>query len=67
MEKRGYKTLVSNNFIDIILEIHKYFQKDPTVEVGKENRRLKRERNNLSRKLDSITNNSRPIYHGGKY
>jgi prophage antirepressor-like protein len=67
MEKRGYKTLVSNNFIDIILEIHKYFQKDPTVEVRKENRKLKRECNDLDRKLTLITYNSRPIYHGGKY
>jgi hypothetical protein len=67
MEKRGYETLVSNNFIDIILEIHKYFQKDPTVEVRKENRKLKRECNDLDRKLTLITYNSRPIYYGGKY
>lgn len=52
----SYKTLVSYDFVDNVLEVHEYFQDDPTVEARKEIRRLKRERNKLSRKLDSVVN-----------
>jgi hypothetical protein len=63
----GYRTLVSNDYTEIILEIHKYFQEDTSKVYKNEIKKLKRKCTALNRELNANHLFHRPIFHGGKY
>ena len=41
LEERGYRTLISNDYTEIVVEIHKYFQEDTSKVYKNEIRNLK--------------------------
>jgi hypothetical protein len=67
LEERGYRTLISNDYTEIVLEIHKYFQEDTSKVYKNEIRNLKRKCTALNRELNANRFLHRPIFPGGKY
>ena len=51
LSEQRYRTLISNDYTDIVLQIAEYFRVDPTVKHKKEIEKLKRECNTHKKKL----------------
>ena len=51
LSEQRYRTLISNDYTDIVLQIAEYFRVDPTVKHKKEIEKLKRKCNTLKKKL----------------
>jgi prophage antirepressor-like protein len=54
LDDLGYKTMISNDYTEIILEIHKYFQVDTTKVYKNEIKQLKRKCTALKRELTQL-------------
>jgi prophage antirepressor-like protein len=67
LNELGYRTVLSNDYTEIVLEINKYFQGDTHKACKSEIRQLKRKCTALNRELDMNRFIHRPIFHGGKY
>ena len=67
LERLGYKAIICNDYTEIVLEIHKYFQEDTSEVQRNEIRKLKRKCSAINRELNANRFIHRPIFHGGKY
>ncbi|CAB3998129.1 Hypothetical predicted protein [Paramuricea clavata] len=63
---KGHRTLISNDYTDIVLQIDEYFREDPTVKHKKETAKLKKQCNMLKQKLGEATAFYRPKFTGHK-
>ena len=64
MDKLGFKTLFSNDYTEVVLEIHKYFQENPHKECKNKIKQLKRKCTTLEHKARYV---HRPVFSNGKY
>ena len=67
LNKQQYKTLISNDYTDIILQIDKYFRVDLTVKYKKEIEKLKRECSKLKKLCESEVAWYKPRLSNYKY
>jgi hypothetical protein len=68
LNEQGRKTMISNDYTDIVLKIDEYFYRvDLTVKHKKETTNLKRQCNILKQKLSEATAFYRPKFNGHKY
>jgi hypothetical protein len=67
LDDLGYKTMISNDYTEIILEIHKYFQVDKTKVYKNEIKQLKHKCAALKRELNATQCIYHPVFSRGKY
>ncbi|CAB3977549.1 phage repressor [Paramuricea clavata] len=68
LRKQGHRTLISNEYTDIVLGIDEYFRVDNTAKHKKEMANLKRQCNKLKKKLsEEEVVYHRPKFTGHKY
>ena len=68
LREQGHRTLISNDYTDIVLQIDEYFRVDNTANHKKEIANLKRQCNTLQKKLsEEEVVHHRPKFTGHKY
>ena len=67
LHEQRHRTLISNDYTDIVLGIDEYFRVDQTVKHKKETTNLKRQCNILKQKLSEATACYRSKFTGHKY
>ena len=63
LREQGHRTLISNDYTDIVLQIDEYFRVDNTAKHKKEIANLKRQCNTLKKKLSE----EEVVYHRSKF
>jgi prophage antirepressor-like protein len=67
LNEQGRRTMISNDYTDLVLKIDEYFRVDLTVKHKKETTKLKRQCNILKQKLSEATACYRPKFTGHRY
>jgi hypothetical protein len=67
LNEQGRRTMIYNDYTDIVLKIDEYFRVDLTVKHKKEITNLKRQCNILKQKLSEATACYRPKFAGHRY
>ena len=63
LREQGHRTLISNDYTDIVLQLDEYFRVDNTAKHKKEIANLKRQCNTLKKKLSE----EEVVYHQPKF
>jgi hypothetical protein len=63
LHERGHRTLISNDYTDIVLQIDEYFRIDQTVKHKNEIANLKRQCNKLKKKISE----EEVVFHRPKF